>query len=145
MDVNSSSNIKPGAEPVAKEGLENASQAPYYCVPPHSPSSLSSNEYQYESSRNAVLESQRHELATMMNLAEIDLQRRISDQGRTIARIQVLKAQRDGLFSRLRRIEDIMPMMMMTTSSSSSSSSAGAAVPLSCSRSLLMQTLLVCE
>eukprot|EP00466_Bigelowiella_natans_P002649 jgi/Bigna1/70127/fgenesh1_pg.11_\ len=96
MDVNSSSNIKPGAEPVAKEGLENASQAPYYCVPPHSPSSLSSNEYQYESSRNAVLESQRHELATMMNLAEIDLQRRISDQGRTIARIQVLKAQRDG-------------------------------------------------
>mmetsp|Transcript_6885 Transcript_6885/g.10893 ORF Transcript_6885/g.10893 Transcript_6885/m.10893 type:complete len:332 (-) Transcript_6885:1545-2540(-) len=31
------------------------------------------------------------------------------------------------------------------SSSSSSSSSAGAAVPLSCSRSLLMQTLLVCE
>jgi len=52
-----------------------------------------------------MLERQRQELATMMHLAETDLQRRMAEQGKMVAKIQILKGQRDGLFRSLLKLE----------------------------------------
>lgn len=98
-----------GLDPIqGGPGSGSRDALPAYYGVPKTPSTLVSNEYR--DSENAILSAQRQEVEAMLQQAESDLRSRLSQQGRALAKIQLLKSQRDGLFSKLCAVEQAVSL-----------------------------------